>query len=336
MKRGIDNGLLLSDLDANNFVIRNLESIDDPQFVTIDDPRLTDARNVLPGSVITEDVSEDAAIDQSKLQLDGDIPLNYLGQTEDKAAPGDVVLYKSTKNASFGYGGLGLDGKLPSGTVPTVGTGSVTDIDVQFPESAFTVVPAHSGTDRVFDVYWTSQNPETFLGNMSGAPSIPTFMGAEFPITLIPNIDGSKITSGVFPVGRVPIAQPVGGGHAPGLVPEPGSDSLDPSAQPANYLARDLTWKVMQRVVSYQPQLPTPSITVETYIGVGLARVLISESTAGCNLFFGVNGSPFIEMQPSDFPFEASVGDVVTTYAAKIGYNNSDIYSYTIPPTPTG
>ena len=74
MKRALDNALLLTDFDANNFRILNLGDTFIPNLVDTNDPRLSDPRPVTDSSVTDAKVASDADIQQSKLNLDGDMP----------------------------------------------------------------------------------------------------------------------------------------------------------------------------------------------------------------------------------------------------------------------
>jgi hypothetical protein len=132
MITALDNGLMVTDLDANNFRILNLVEISPPPtgLVTTDDPRLTDARAPLEGSVVDASVADGAAIDQSKLNLDGDIPTTWLGLDSTHAAQGDLVEYTANKGIPGGYAELDGTGKVPPAQLPPdIGTGTVTSVD---------------------------------------------------------------------------------------------------------------------------------------------------------------------------------------------------------------
>ena len=99
----------------------------------------------------------------------------------------------------------------------------------------------------------------------------------------------------------------------------------------------------MKPVVSYQPQLPPPAISIQSYSG-NSALVNITSQMDGVNFFFKLPEFPiplhphpdFTEIQQSDLPLDLFVGTTVKAYVAKVGYNNSEITVYTIPPSPTG
>ena len=220
MKRAIDNGQMITDLDANFFIIKNLSGFTPPppELITSDDPRLSDPRVPLDGSVIDDSVADNTGIEQSKLNLSGDIPPNFLGITQ--AAQGDLIQPYSERNQPNGYAILSAFGKLINGTVPTSGTGTVTVIDIELPGSEFTSIMSESTTTRTLTGYWSAEPAETWFGNLTGDIAIPTFeSGRTFTVALIPDFDASKITSGTFSTDQVPSAVGVGVSHAPGLLP---------------------------------------------------------------------------------------------------------------------
>ena len=120
MINALDNGIMVTDLDANNLRILNLAHISPPpiDLVTTDDPRLSDARVPLDGSVTNSSVAPTALIDQSKLNLNGDIPLIWLGLDATHAAPGNLVEYLTNKGVPNGYAELDGTGKVPGRSAP--------------------------------------------------------------------------------------------------------------------------------------------------------------------------------------------------------------------------
>src|SRR5215510_9604048 len=117
----IDNGLLTTDLDGNDLEIINLGAVIPTPTNLVDtfDPRLSNARIPIDGSVTNTSVSPTAAIEQSKLDLNGEIPQSWLGTDDIHAAPGDRVEYLSNKGVPGGYAGLDGTGKVPAGQLPS-------------------------------------------------------------------------------------------------------------------------------------------------------------------------------------------------------------------------
>src|SRR4030095_11876313 len=109
----LDNGLLESDLDCRDFDLNNVGFVDPvpPNLVSSDDPRLSDARNPLPGSVTNASVALNAGILQEKLNLNGNIPTAWLGTTSTTAARGDLAEYLAHKAQPNGYAPLDGAGK---------------------------------------------------------------------------------------------------------------------------------------------------------------------------------------------------------------------------------
>src|SRR5215475_4954978 len=103
MKRAIDNGLLNTDLDANNLFIRNVRSLFPipVDMVDTNDIRMTNPRAVLDGTVVNDSIALGAGIVQSKLSLTGTVPPSFTGI--DGAARGDLVQPLTEKGAVNGY-----------------------------------------------------------------------------------------------------------------------------------------------------------------------------------------------------------------------------------------
>jgi len=332
MKRALDNAVLANNLNANGFRILNIDRYGDSNFVTTDDPRLSDARNILDGTVTNDNVSETAAIDQSKLAFNGPIPPQWLGTTSDTAASGLLSETILDRNDPLGHPSLdAVTGKMPSGSVAIgAGTGSLVDIDFEFPVAEFTTIPSVSGTTRHFTIYWLAQNAQTFFGNMSGDTATPSFFNPVIDISLIPGIDGSQFTLGTFSTDNLPVAIGTGAGHSIGLAPTTGM-----TGEPSDYLGRDMTYRAMIPPINYQPTLWPPAITVQSYFST-TAIVNITSQVKGTNIFYRTppiagGGGPFIEVTGA-LPLKLAIGTNVDAYVAKNGYNNSNIASYTIPP----
>ena len=333
MKRGIDNGFMVNSLNANHWNIRNLGGFDTvpPEFVDTNDSRLSDPRPPLDGAVTNDSVADDAAIRQSKLDLSDNIPASFLGV--DAAARGDLVQPLTAKDAAGGYASLNAQGKLQSGSTPIAGTGTLHDIDFLFPIDEVATMPTSVTTTRLFTGFWAAQNAETWFGNTTGASARPTFYNHEFPEALIPTFDASRITSERFSTDQIPVAVGVGVSHAPGIVPPPQSIDTDSTASPTDYLGRDMIYHAMVTLINYQPQLSPTSISVMSYYQ-GQARVNITSSVDGTNIFYAVGNNPFVEAFPGTLPILVDVGVTVQSYSAKIGFTNSMISNYIIPPDP--
>ena len=337
MIRAIDNGKFVTNLDANHLLIRNLGAITPPppNLIGTDDPRLTDARSVPDGSVTDDSVADDAAISQFKLVFDPDgLPLTWLGSSSTQAAQADLVQLLTGRDQPGGYSSLTLDGKLPSGTTPTLGTGTLHTIDIQMPLGEVTMTQDITGTDTLMTGYWSAQGPETWFGNLSGGVAAPTFEdGRLFPVDLIPGFDASRIISGTFSMDQLPMATGVGPSHSAGLLPSPGSTDTDSTAQPDDYLGRDMEYHAMKPVVSTQPTLPPPSISLQSMKG-NEGYINITSGLANTTLFYKTGADVFTEI--SKFPLILTSGTIISAYVAKIGYNNSNIATYTVPPPSTG
>ena len=327
MIRGLDNAVLLGDLEADNNDLLNVEFLDGTGsgLISSDDARLSDARPILDGSVYDWGVADGAAIDQTKVDFGGDIPIEWLGTTETTAAQGDLVELLANKNQPNGYAGLEVDGKMATGTVPLAGAGRVTDIKLSMPVYDFAVVPLATGTDRTFTISWTPQNPYTYLTSLDG---VTQFSGAPFDATSIPDLDAAKITTGTIELEHLPAAVGVGASHASGVVPDP-SDSADQvGLLPTDYLARDMTYRKMETPMTYQPQIPNPSITLVSYFK-GQAYVTITTGLKGATLFYSLDNGAFQEA--TTLPLLQDAGVMIHAYAAKDGWNNSNIVDYVIP-----
>lgn len=328
MIRGLDNGLLLGDLEASNLKLLNVLFLDgtNSNLIASNDSRLTDARPILNGSVYDWAVVDGAAIDQSKLDFGGDIPLNWVGTTDTTAAQGDLVERLANKNQPNGYAGLDGNSKLPSGSTALAGTGRVTDIHLTMPKE-FMVVELATGTDRAISVDWSPQKPYSYFGVADGVLGFHT---EPISVDLVPDFDAA-VLKGTIAIARLPMAVGVGGSHAPGLAPDPGDGTGTMGELATDYLARDMRYKRMDTSIPYQPQVPTPSITLQS-VFQGMAHIHITTSLKGATLFYAENEDPF---QETGGELNFAVGTKVSAYAAKDGWNNSQIVSYTILPEPT-
>jgi hypothetical protein len=332
---GPDNAVLLTDLDAQGFDLVNVGFLDENNLVTNDDIRLYDPRPVLDGSVTDDSVSEDANIVQSKLSLNGTIPAAWLGAVNTTeypiAARGDLPEKIASKNVANGYPGLDANGRMLASTVPPgPGSGTLSSISLLVPDGMF--VRGGAGPPAViFDVFWYSVQPICWFGINATTPvhAYPSFNVDPFPSTFVPNLSGTNFATGTFDTDQLPVAIGVGGTHSPGVVPDPGNVR---DGQPGDYLARDMTYKPMSTGIAYQPTLTGPSITFLYYEGLN-AMVYLTSTIPGVSLFYSLNNGVFTQIQNQQ-GFLVPAGTHLSVYAAKIGWNNSTIFTDIIPDPP--
>lgn len=318
----IENGQLATDLDAKTFSIVNLGAIlpMPPNLAPSDDPRLSDARAPLDGSVTDASVAAGAGIAQSKLSLDGDIPSAWLGNSSTTAAAGNVAEYVANKGMPNGYASLDGSGRVPLSQIPGgVGLGTITSIGLTMPvEFQVSGSPITSGAGT-FSVVWNTTIPNlSWFGNNSGAPSIPQFYTTPIPNALIPPLGANQVVSGQFNPVLIPVFLYGAGSHA-GAAPDPGS-----SGNPTDYLARNGSYVAVPTLgPPYQPQLPAPTLT---YSGSGSNRqVIVANTVAGVTSFYSVSGAggPYQEVPSVGyFPLPAGQSWV---YSSRPGYANSPI-----------
>lgn len=331
----LENAVLSTDLDANNFTLRNILALDPvPSTLALSsDPRLTDARVPLDGSVTDASVANAAAITQSKLNLNGQIPATWLGTTATTAARGDLAEYLSNKGQPNGYAALDGGGKVPAAQIPTaVGTGTVTSVALSMP-AQFGVTGSPVTGNGTLAVAWNNVADLSWFGNKSGGSAAPQFYTTALPASLIPTLDASIVTTGVFAAARLPVAVGLGGSHAPGAVPDPGDGTG--GALATDYLARDMTFKAAPTLgPAYQPDMANPTLAASSNI-VGAQTVTITTTVAGAVLFYSTTSAAtgFQEV-PSIGYISLPAGSTVWAYAAGAGYNNSAIVNYqnTNPP----
>lgn len=319
----IQNGLLLSDLDADGFNLLNVGSIVPVPLglVADDDPRLTDARAPLDGSVTNESVAEDAAIAQSKLNLNGGIPAGWLGTTDTTAARGDLAEYIANKGQPDGYASLDSGGLVPVAQLPDgAGSGTVTSVGLTMP-AEFNVTGSPITSNGAFAVAWANAPGTSWFGNDTGGSATPAFKTTEIPGALIPDLDAAKITTGVFDPDLLPVAVGVGVSHAPGAVPDP-----EASGDVTDYLARDMTYQPVPTFdLPYQPNVPDPTFTVNP-TGGG-ANVIVTRGLLGSNLFYAIDAGDFAIYTGTVF---VATGSVIYAYGAAAGYNNSSVVNESI------
>ena len=326
MKDAIDNGILVTDLDANGFSILNIFSTVPPpaSLVTTSDPRLSDARAPLPESVTNASVASGAAIDQSKLNLNGSIPANFLGFNATQAAQGNLAEYHANKGQPGGYASLDITGKVPPTQLPPdVGVGTITSVSLAVP-AELSVSPTPITTSGTFVVTWAPVPNNSWLGNASGSSAAPSFSTNPIPNALIPGLDASKIVSGVINPARLPAAVGVGPSHASGAVPDPGL-----TGNPSDYLARDMTYRPVPSLgPSYQPAVPDPVINILVF-GPPKSSVSVSDSLSGVTLFYKITGmTDYVEAVGS---VSVDSGLTFSAYGARAGYNNSNVVTYLSP-----
>lgn len=328
----LDNAVLASDLDVNNFYIRNPGMLvpAPPGILDTTDPRLSDQRNVPAGSVTDDSVSATAAIQQSKLLFNGAIPPAWLGTGNNQAARGDLAERVAGKNANGGYAGLDSNGQVLASKLPALGpgAGTVTDLKLQMPPD-FSV----SG---LFTVAWQNAPNNSWFGVNGpvglGGTLLPTFKTTPVPANLVPSLSATKFTTGSFGVDKLPLMAGMGVGHAKGLVTDPGQGE----GNVTDYLGRDAKWRSVNRNIAYQPTLPTPSIAFAAW-DEDLASIRLSDAVKGCLIFYHIEsmaGSPILTPYAEvKNPSTISVAQnfTILAYAAKAGWNNSEIISFTVP-----
>lgn len=332
----VEDAILGNDLDGQFYSLLNVKSIDPvpANLVTSDDVRLTDAREPAPGSVVNASVAAAAAIDQSKLALNGQIPSAWLGTSPGTAARGDLAEYIANKNQPNGYAGLDSTGQIPSAMLPdSVGLATVNSVGLSMPTADFVVTNSPITTSGTISVQWKLLDGEAWFGALTAGVA-PTFQYGAIPLALIPNLAAGQVTSGEFDPARLPLFIGVGPTHAIGCVPDPGDGSG--GALGTDYLARDRTWKPAPIIaVGYQTNLPAPTLTV-TDTPPGGPRTVIPgyDTTDPANdqfqdaLFFYSTTAPGTSGF-SEFPevgyVGVALGATIWVYAAHTGFNNSVI-----------
>ena len=275
----LENAVLSTDLDCGNYSLRNIGLLDPvpDNLVALDDPRLTGGRIPASGSVTNDSVNAAAEIDQSKLNLNLNIPSDWTigavppGDGVPRAAAGDAAELLSRKGAPNGYAALGSDGKLPVGHVAAgAAVGTVTSISIHFvvrppvpPPMA--VTPQQISSSGVFNFHWNNPASMSWFGSDGTLDTqhqsfcYPFFVTDKpFPIV---NFPCSKFTSGKLKLARIPVAKPLGAGSAPGAVPDPGA-----TGSGHMYLGRNLQWQhflVNDPALAYQPKVPDVTIVLD-------------------------------------------------------------------------
>lgn len=326
----LENGLLITDLDCGLFSLRNLGTLDPPpaNLVLSTDPRLSDPRMPIAGSVVDASVAGGAAIVQSKLNLNGVIPAAWLGTGGTQAAPGNLVEYLANKGQPNGYAALDGSGKIPSAQLPSgVGTGTVTSVGLTMP-AQFSVSGSPVTGSGTLGVTWANAAATSWFGNATGAPAVPIFNTSALPASLIPSLDSSKIISGTIAAARLPVAVGLGGGHASGAVPDPGAGGG--GALATDYLARDMTYKAKPAIgPTYQPAVTDPVLSPAPNL-TGAVIVTISDVIPNAILLYQLSSAPGYQEVPSTgYVSVPTGGTTLSVYAAKAGWNNSNIVTFT-------
>ena len=343
MKRLLQEAFLNSEIDFNGHNLLNAdEMLPVPvNLVAIDDVQLGDQRTPVAGSVTNEKVSPTAAISQSKLSLNSDIPPTWLGNKADQAAPGDLVQYSAQKNVAGGYAGLDANSRVAVGQLPSTGpnAGTVNDVKLSLPEGLDVTVPEVITAGSLTAV-WHPANNNTWFGVSGqvgfGPAGMPVSQSKVIPDSLMPDLSASKFITGEFSLDRLPVMKALGVGHAAGIVPDPGM-----TGDPTDYLARDGSYKSVTQKVNYQPDLPEVQITLQ-YFQDDVASILLYCPVKGTTIFYHIQDigaspilTPYVEAKTNPVVLSVDPNFTVYAYAAKAGYNHSAVNNFTVPPSPT-
>ena len=323
-------------LTVSFIICSMLEVVDPPppNLATSDDVRLTDVREPMPGSVTNASVADDAAIDQSKLNLNGQIPTAWLGSVTGTAADGSLAEYASNKNQPGGYAGLDATGKIPSANLPdAVGLATVTSIGISLPPELRLATGDTNPitTSGTWHLEWIPLAAAAWFGTT--AAGTPAFQYGPFPLSFIPNLDASQVVSGTFDPAIMPVAHGVGGTHAIGAVPDPGDVG---TGLVTDYLGRDMLWHTAPTIaVGYQTALPAPTLTVSTPVGGHRIvtpgydpSVPTNDPFQDATFFYAILAgttpptSGFVEFPDVGY-VQILTADKIWVYAAHPGYNNS-------------
>lgn len=363
----LENAELSTDLDCQNFDIRNvgaLEPVPDG-LVAIDDPRLTTGRPPADGSVTNDSVNATAAIDQSKLNLNGPVPapwltdgLVFISDTME-AARGSKAEFLSRKGVPNGYAALGSDGKIPAGHfTPGDAIGALTSIGMTV-KVPLHVHPAQITSSGTFVLTWDHPSTQAWFGSDGTVDFqhhefvFPFFVTHAFEPGMF-SLPCSKFTGGIFPYRRFPVALGMGVPPVPpstsrkGYVPDPGTTG------PNMYLGRDMLWHhfvVNDPNLAHQPNVPDVTIVLDWWEkheptdddpSLVKAHVTIRSMLKDAHLFYRVipqhiiHPDDFQEALYDDTPgdahitIEVSEFETIEAYAAKQGYTNSDIETWTV------
>jgi hypothetical protein len=363
----LENAVLANDLDCQNFSIRNVGlMIPVPDnLVAIDDPRLTEGRPPVDGSVTDGSVNAAAAIDQSKINFNGVIPPPWLTDglvfisDAPVAARGNKAELLSRKGAHNGYAALDSGGKIPvAHFTPGDAVGSISSIGITI-KPPLHVTPAQITSSGTFVFTWDHPTRSAWFGSDGTIDPqhhefiYPFFVPYRFNPGMF-SLPCSKFTGGQFPHRFFPVALGKGVPPVPpstsrkGYVPDPGA------AGPTMYLGRDMNWHhfvVNDPNAVHQPQVPDVTIVLDWWEkheptdddpALVKAHVTIRTLMKDAHLFYRVipqhviHPDPFQEALYPDTPddphitIEVDEFETIEAYAAKQGYNNSDIETWTV------
>jgi hypothetical protein len=363
----LENAVLANDLDCQNYDIRNVSLLDPVPdgLVGIDDPRLTGGRTPTPGSVTDDSVNATAAIDQSKLSLNGVMPSPWLTDglvfisDAPVAARGSKAEFLSRKGAHNGYAALDAGGKIPlAHFTPGDAVGSISSIGITI-RPPLHVTPAQITNSGTFVFTWDHPSTHAWFGSDGTFDPqhhefiYPFFVTQAFNAGMF-SLPCSKFTGGKFPYRFFPVALGKGVPPVPpstsrkGYVPNPGSTGA------TNYLGRDMLWHhfvVTNPAAAKQPHVPDVTIVLDWWEkhdptdddpSLVKAHVTIRSLLKDSRLFYRV--TPQHVIHPDDFQealydktpddphitLEVNEFEFIEAYAAKQGYNNSDIEEWTV------
>jgi len=263
----LENGVLTTDLDCQFHNLLNLNALvpTPPGLVGDSDPRLTDQRVPVDGSVTNIKVAAAAGIVQSKLLLNGVIPATWLGTTSTTAAQGNLAEYVSRKGAINGYASLDGTGKIPVAQLPALaGMGTVTNFSAGDCNPLFTTTESNPTTTPALTFNLTSAPANSWFGNSTGVAGAPAYRTGAIPVGLIPNLDAAVITSGIFNSARIPLAVYGPGSHS-GAMPSPGALV---AGTETDTLCRDLSFRPTPTSAKVNVITTTGSGTFNTDAGV--------------------------------------------------------------------
>lgn len=336
----LENAMLGSDLDCQGKDILNIRHLYPVPEGLLDESFLDFGHNlpVLDGSVTNDHVAATAKIAQSKLDLSGEVPGFWLSSTGHTpvtvAARGNLSEYVANKGAANGYAGLDSVGRLlPANVTPGAQPGTVNTVRVAVPPEMQLAGSDTITTSGTFDMQWGSVPDNSYLGvhgddDFSGNPR-PRFLADALPVGVVPDLSAIKFTSGTFALELLPRAVGMGLGHATGTVTDPGE-----TGQATDYIGRDMKWHRFSGGKAYQPVLKKPTIVLASWT-LDDAKVTI-RTLVGSFLFYRVTaGTPailpdFIRAPSDHVTLTLHNTNYVEAYAAKAGYNNSEISEYVV------
>jgi hypothetical protein len=339
MISGKDNCVLTTNLDCAGYGIRRCGAFDAANLLHVNDPRLTDSRTMIIGSVTDESVygapiqppdepvPPDQRIVQSKLNLNGTMPLSFVNNSFfPSAARGDLYQPLSEKGAANGYASLDGTGHIPSGQITMTGTGTLKDLQVTTP-SLFTLSAILSSGSISMSGGWSAAPGLSWFGTPPSLDAtVPPgyFQGPVSP-SLVPSLAASKVISGTLNNQRLPVALGLGAGHSIGAVPDTGT-----AGNPTDYLGRDMQWKPMTPSLAYQPTLNAPVISVISFDAIEPDAVNVNISTADHDIcFYHLSSSPSPLFVQFTGPVSVPSGQTIEAYAVKTGYNASPTTYFT-------